>query len=92
MAVERVIEKEEEEMIIEDVIIGIGNFANTLISIITGSLPPAAVEGLTFLFLLGIVIRVINVGPKIPGKIAERIRKREDDEDEWEYIRVRRRR
>lgn len=79
-------------MIVEDVIIGIGNFANTLISIITGSLNPAAVEGIIALFLLGIVIRLIDGAPKIPGKIAERVRKRRDeDDDEWEYIRVRRR-
>jgi len=78
-------------MIIEDVIIGIGNFANTLISIITGSLNPAATEGIIALIGIGIAIRLINGAPKIPGKIVERVRKREDDEDEWEYIRVRRR-
>ncbi len=80
-------------MIIEDVIVGIGNFANTLISIITGSLNPLALEGIIALIGIGIAIRLINGAPKIPGKIVERIRKeREDDEDEWEYIRVRRRR
>ncbi len=79
-------------MIIEDVIIGIGNFANTLISIITGSLNPLALEGIIALIGLGIAIRLIDNAPKIPGKIVERIKKRRDeDDDEWEYVRRRRR-
>ncbi len=77
-------------MTIETLLEGAGRFAQTLISIIIGSLPPPAVEGLTFLFLLGVVLRIINVGSRVPGKIAERVRKR-DEEDDWEYIRVRRR-
>ena len=76
-------------MTIESILEGAGRFAQTLISIITGNLTPAAVEGLTFLFLLGIVLRVINVGSKVPGKVAERIRKKDDD-DEWVLVRRRR--
>jgi len=74
-------------MTVESILEGAGRFAQSLISIITGNLTPATIEGLTFLFLLGIVIRVIDVGPKIPGKIAERVRK---EDDEWEYVMVRR--
>lgn len=80
------------ESIVLGALQGISNFANSLINIVTGSLNPLAVEGIIALFCIGVIIRLIDNAPKIPGKIAERIKKRkDDDEDEWEYIRVRRR-
>ena len=75
-------------MIIEDVIIGIGNFANTLISIITGSLPPAAVEGIIALFAISLICRIFQGGVRVPKL---RKKREDDDEGEWEYIRVTRR-
>lgn len=79
------------ESIVLGALQGISNFVNSFIGIIGGVLNPAAVEGILALFAIGILIRLIDNAPKIPGKIVERIKKKKDDEDEWEYIRVRRR-
>ncbi len=81
------------ESIVLGALQGISNFANSLINLIGGALNPAAVEGILALFAIGIIIRLVDVAPRIPGKIVKRIKKKrkDDDEDEWEYIRVRRR-
>lgn len=82
------------ESIVLGVLQGFSNFAYSLINIITGSLNPAATEGIIALIGIGIVIRLIDGVPKIPGKIIDKVKKRreEDDEDAYEYIRVRRQR
>ena len=78
------------ESIVLGALQGISTFANTLISIVSGALNPLAIEGLTFLFLLGVVLRIINGGSRIPEKIAERVRKRDDEDEEWVLVRRRR--
>ncbi len=80
------------ETVIGGALQGISNFAYTLISIITGSLTPATIEGILGLIGIGIIIRLIDVGPKIPGKVIERIKKEKgkDDDEEWEYVMIRR--
>ena len=77
------------ESIVLGALQGFSNFVTTLTSLIGGSVNPAATEGIIALIGIGAAIRIINGAPKIPGKIAERVRKKDDDE--WEYIRVRRR-
>ncbi len=79
------------ESVIGGALQGISNFVTTLVSVIGGSLNSAAIEGIIALTAVGFIIRLVDVGPKIPGKIAERVKKKKDDDDEWEYIRVRRR-
>jgi hypothetical protein len=51
------------------------------------SLPPEAVEGIVALLFIGIIIRLVDVGPKVPRKILKKITR----EDEDEYVLVRRR-
>ncbi len=81
------------ESIVLGVLQGFSNFVNSLVGIIGGSLNPVAIEGLSFLFLLGIVLRVLDGGVKLPKvKVPKLKRKDDEDEDEWEYIRVRRQR
>jgi len=77
------------ESIVSNSLTGISNFVQSLVSIIGGSLNPAAVEGIIALAALGVVIRLIDNAPKIHGKIVERIKKKEDDE-EYEYVMIRR--
>lgn len=80
-----------------EIVNGIGQFANSLIEIIGGSLNADAVEGIIALFCIGIIIRLVDTAPKIPGKVWEKVsqgrkRRDDDDEDDYEYIRVRRQR
>ncbi len=76
----------------QSIVNGFGQFANNLISIFSGVLNPAAVEGIVALFCIAVIIRLVDVGPKIPGMIIERVKKRkDDDDDEFEYIMTRRR-
>ncbi len=82
------------ESVVGGALQGISNFANSLVSILTGSLNPAAVEGIIALFCLAVIIRIIDGVPKIPGKVLDKIsqrrKDRDDDDDDYEYIKVRR--
>lgn len=77
------------ESVISGSLRGISNFITSFISIIGGSINPQATEGLIAVFAVVIIYRIAQGGIRIPkSKISKR--KDEDDEDEWEYIRVRR--
>lgn len=72
------------ESVIGGALQGISNFVNTLVNVVTGSLNQTAVEGLSFLFLLGIVLRVLDGGVRMP-KLPKR--KKDDEEEEWILVR-----
>ncbi len=84
------------ESVIGGALQGISNFAGSLVSILTGSLSAATIEGIIGLLFIGVIIRLVDGAPKIPGKILEKIsenrKRRDDDDDDYEYIRVRRQR
>ncbi len=76
------------ESIVLGALQGFSSFVNSFVSLIGGSINAEAREGLIVLFAIGIFYRICQGGVKIPNLR----RKDEDDEDEWEYIRVKRRR
>ena len=78
------------ESVIGGALSGISNFINSFISIIGGALNPAAVEGLIALFAISIIYRICQGGVRIPGKIAERVKKMKDDDEEFEWVMTRR--
>ena len=85
------------ESVIGGALQGISNFVNSFVSIIGGCLNPAAVEGILALGAIAIIIGIldgnIRIGvPKVKIPKIPKRKKDHDDEDEWEYIRVRRRR
>ena len=88
------------ETVVGGALTGISNFVNSFVDIIGSALNPAAVEGIIALLCIGIIIRLVDTAPKIPGKIIDKVSQRrkrrdehddDDDDDGWEYIRVRRR-
>jgi len=80
------------ETVIGGALTGISDFVYSFVNIITGSLNPAAIEGIVALIGIGIVIRLVDVAPKIPRKILDEIERRRDGDDDFEYIKVRRQR
>ena len=79
------------ESIVLGALQGFSNFVNSFVSLIGGSINAEAREGLIAVFAVVIIYRIAQGGIRIPkSKISKR--KDEDDEDEWEYIRVKRRR
>lgn len=73
---------------IETILQYLDSFLERFLGILGQSLPQEAVEGIVALFCIGIIIRLVDVGPRIPRAILRKIRKDEDDEYEW--IRVKR--
>lgn len=80
------------ETIVEGALQGFSDFVNSFVDIIGGSLNPTAIEGITALTAIGFIIRLVDVAPKIPRKILDEIERRRDDDDDFEYIKVRRQR
>ncbi len=80
------------ESIVLGALQGFSNFVNSFVSLIGSSINAEATEGLIAVFAIVLIYRVAQGGTKIPGKIIERVRKKKpEDEDEYEFIRVRRR-
>ena len=75
------------ETIIENTLQGISNFVTTFISLIGGSINPEAAEGLIAVFAIVLIYRVAQGGrPKIP-----KIKRKDEDDEEYEYVMIRRR-
>lgn len=60
-------------------------FLERLLDILGTNLTPEATEGIVALFCIGIIIRLVDVGPRIPKRIFEKIIKKNDDE-EWVLV------
>ena len=70
---------------VETILQYLDQFLERLLGIPSQSLTQEAIEGIVALLCLGVVLRVIDVGPKIPRKILEKIVKKNDD-DEWVLV------
>lgn len=79
------------ETIIMGALQGFSAFVNSFISIIGGSLNSAAIEGIIALFAISVIYRIFQGGARIPSKIAEKIKEKKDDDEEFEYVMVKRR-
>ena len=77
------------ETVIGGALQGISNFVQSLVSIVGGSFTPEAGEGIIALFAIGFLIRLFDGGRSSLPKLPKLPKKKEDD-DEYEYIMVRR--
>ncbi len=71
---------------IETILQYLDSFLEGFLGILGQSLPQEAISGIVTLFCLGVVIRLIDVGPRIPRKIYDRVTKKDEDE-EWVLVR-----
>ena len=70
---------------VETIFLYLDQFLERFLGILGANLTPDATEGIVALFCIGIIIRLVDVGPKIPRKILEKIVKKNDD-DEWVLV------
>lgn len=75
-----------------EIVNGIGQFANNIINIISGTLNADTIEGILAVGAIAIIISILEGNTKVGLPKLPRRRRDDDDEDDYEYIRVRRQR
>ena len=66
------------------------NFIMNLLNVLGGNLSPVTREALVGFFALCVCLRILNGGARKIEVVKRRLRR--EEEDEYEYVRVRRRR
>ena len=78
------------ESLISGVLQGISNFIITFVSIIGGSINPQATEGLISIFAIAIFYRICQGGVKFPREKISQLKRKDDDDEEYEYVMIKR--